>query len=498
MPELSELVDKHRQTAATLTANLQSGIPQWIGGVFLAGSAPALPAVDPFTNEAFAQATSANAVEVDLAIAAARKAQPEWAGLPPRKRAKFLHDVAAKLRDKKDELSKAEAINAGLPKMVSGRLSVASMIRSYEYYAEWADKIYGEVVPTNEGNVLDYTLREPHGVVAIVTAWNTPALFLGTKIAPALAAGNTVVIKPSESCPLPGHLLAQAFAEAGLPAGVANIVYGGAETGQALVSHPGIDMVSFTGGTAIGQKIASQAALKPLCLELGGKSPSIVFPDANLTQVTMNTMAGAFALSGQACAASSRLIVHKDIHDELVTRLGQMRSMLPLGDPLHGATVLGPLISKRQLERVQAFFADGQAAGAKLAFGGNVKNDGIYAAGNFFEPTLFTDVPPDSRLAQEEVFGPICSVFKFEKEEEALALANRTDFGLAGAVWTSDIRRAHRFAREIKAGFVWINAYGNLPYTVPFGGYNQSGHGREGGRDGILEFTRTKNVYVQL
>lgn len=496
MPQLSELLDKHQQTAASLLADT-AVLPHLINGEWLTSSTQ-FAATDPFTGQVFSHVSDAHASEVASAVAAAKAAQPAWAALPPRKRAKLLHDVAAKLREIKDDLSKAEAINSGLPKMVSARLSVAAMIRSYEYYAEWADKIYGEVVPVNETGVFDYTLREPHGVVAILTAWNTPALFLGTKVAPALAAGNSVVIKPSESSPLPAYLLAKAFVAAGLPKGVVNVVQGTASAGQALVEHNDVDMVSFTGGTAIGHKISAAAGLKPLCLELGGKSPAIVFADANLTQVTMNTIAAAFGLSGQACAASSRLIVHHKVYDELITRLTQMRAMLPMGDPLHGTTVLGPLISKRQLERVQNLCESGKADGAKVVFGGNVKNDGIFAAGHFFEPTLMTDVPPHSRLAQEEVFGPICSVFRFETDDEAIALANNSSFGLAGAVWTEDIRKAHRVAQALKAGFVWINAYGNLPYTAPFGGYKASGHGREGGRNGILEMTRVKNVYVQL
>ncbi len=497
MADLAEHIEQHKAAGNELMDGVDGALPQLINGALVQGDGDPFDAIDPFLNQPFGAVSTSTPEQVDQAVAAARAAQPGWAALSDRKRGAALKAIADALRANKSLLGKAESVNAGIPNMVASRFSVAAMIRHYEYYGEWADKIYGSVIPGTGGKVLDYTLREPHGVVATITAWNSPSLFMGSKVAPALAAGNTVVLKPSESCPLPGQILARAIQDAGIPEGVINIVYGGPETGTALTTHPDVDMVTFTGGTAIGEKISAQAGLKPICLELGGKSPSIVLPDADLDKTVFGLIGGAFALSGQACAASSRIIVHQDVYDQFVEKFSNMVGMMALGDPLDGTTVLGPLISERQLARTMEFIGIGNSDG-ELVFGGEQLTDGIFAQGNFVQPTLFANVPLDSRLAREEVFGPVCCLFKYSDLDQAIAIANDTEFGLAGSIWTKSVNKAHRLAASLNAGFVWINAYGNVPYTAPFGGYKSSGHGREGGLEGILEFTRTKNVFVQL
>ena len=495
---IQDHIQQHQDTVQTLLQGVDSPLPMWINGSFVTGKDAALPIVDPFLNETCAHSASASLEQLNQAIKSAQIAQTAWKKQSSRDRAKVLKSISTALKNKRNEMALAESINVGLPQMVSSRFSVSAMIRSYEYFAEWSDKIYSHVIPTNTTNVLDITLHEPMGVVGVITAWNTAALFLGSKVAPALAAGNAVIIKPSERALLPAFIFCQALEASDLPPGLINVVYGDATIGKTLVQHDQVDCITFTGGTEIGKNIASQAGLKPTCFELGGKSPSIVFPDADINAAAFQLLGGAFALSGQACAASSRIILHDSIYDEFINTFKKLITMMPMGDPLKKSTVLGPLISQSQVDRTMMFIENAKQAGSQLIFGGTKKTDGIFAKGNFVEPTIFANVDPDSPLAQEEVFGPIVSIFKFNTDKEAITIANNTRYGLAGSVWSNDIKKAHRTAASLEAGYVWINAYGNIPYTTPFGGYKESGKGREGGREALLEFMRLKNIYIQL
>lgn len=485
---------RHQQLAERLVAD---GVGMWIDGEFVREGEPR-DAVDPFVAQPFASVPDADATTVDRAVAAAKKAQAQWVKTSARDRAKALRKLASCLREVRKDLVAAECLNAGIPKMLASRFSVSAAVRSYEYFAEWADKIYGEVVPTNSPGVLDFTRREPLGVVAAITAWNTPTLFLGSKVAPALAAGNAVVIKPSERAPLPAHLFAKAAAAAGLPKGLINVVYGAGETGAALVGHPDVDMVTFTGGTETGKRIAAAAGLRPTCLELGGKSAAIVFGDANLDQAAFQLTFGSFGLSGQACAASSRLLIERGAYDAFIDKLAATATNMAMGDPLDDGTMLGPLISEASVARVEGLVEEAKQAGAEVVFGGERHDDGVCARGHFYRPTLLGGVNADADVAREEIFGPVACAFAFDKPADALELANRSRYGLAASVWTRSLKRAHNLSADLAAGYVWVNSYGAIPYSAPFGGIKDSGHGREGGRDALMGFTRLKNVYVQL
>ena len=411
-------------------------------------------------------------------------------------RKRTLLELSRLAKRDRDRLALLDSLEVGLIQTISRRLGGQALVRNLEYFSTWVDKIFGDVVPVPSGRVLDFTRREPYGVVAAITAWNTPSLFLGSKLGPALAAGNSIVLKPSELGSLSALHLARLCAEAGVPEGVVNIVTGGGEVGDALVRHPGVDKITFTGGGRTAEKVQQAAArnLRPVHLELGGKSPHVVLADADLGRAVGGVIAGAFGLSGQACAAGSRLILEDGIHDAFVDMLVKAVAGLNVGDPLEPSSFLGPLISKSQQERVLAYVTDARAAGACCVHGGGrVERDGY-----FVEPTIFTDVTSEMTIGQEEIFGPLLSVFRVPDVEAATALANDTPYGLAAGIWTRDIGKAHRFAEDVRAGNVWVNQYGAIPHTVPFGGFGASGHGREGGREGILEYTEVKNVAIDI
>lgn len=459
-----------------------------------------LAAHNPYTGNVWAEIPDACERDVDIAVKAALQAfVTTWQRTPGVKRAQLMLRLAELIEQNADRLSNIESTDNG--KIVrETRPQMIWVGRQLRYFAGYADKLYGQHIPLDQPNTLDYLSLEPFGVVGLITAWNSPLALLANKLAPALAAGNCIVIKPSEHASASTLEFAELVHAAGFPEGVVNVITGGADTGRALVSHPDVALISFTGSPGVGAEIASIGGrrLVPVKLELGGKSPNIIFEDADIDKAVVGALAGIFGATGQTCVAGSRLLVQRSVMDQVLPPLIERAKAIKLGNPLLPTTEMGTVANKPQFERILATIERAQKAGANLVCGGKRAQGQGLESGYFIEPTIFTDVHNDSDLAQEEIFGPVLAVIPFDTEEEAIRLANGTRYGLAAGIWTRDLSRAMRVSSAMQAGSVWVNTYRAVAAQAPFGGFKQSGIGRERGEAGLHEYLTTRNVMIDF
>jgi aldehyde dehydrogenase (NAD+) len=471
----------------------------FIGGAWRDSTAR-LDVVNPATEETIGSVGAAVARDIDDAVAAARAALAgPWSSLSARERGRLITRISQRILERADEFARLETLHNGKPIFESRHIEIPAAAECFEYYAGWADKIHGETIPV-KGRFLTYTLREPVGVVAAIVPWNFPLLLTAWKVAPALACGNTVIIKPATQTPLTALALAEVALEVGLPPGVLNVVTGrGSDIGEYLVTHPGIDKVAFTGDTSTGRTVMRNAAgtVKHITLELGGKSPNIVFADADLDSAVRGATTGIFYGKGEVCAAGSRLLVESRIKDEFVGRVVERARKMRPGDPMDPKTRLGSLVSQAQFDRVLRYVDVGRSEGAALLAGGKRADIGT-GKGFFVEPTVFAGVTPEMTIAQEEIFGPVLAVIEFADVDDAVAKANDCQYGLAAGLWTRDVKKAHSVAARLQAGTVWVNTYNVYDTAAPFGGYKQSGFGREMGMHALDHYTQTKTVWVDL
>ncbi len=453
--------------------------------------------VNPATGREQATVALAGPDQIAAAVAAARQALPLWKGARPDERRNALLRLAGLIRRDVDRIASVLTLECAVPNATAGALPKRAA-DYLEYYAGLADKIEGQVIPIFPEVAFDYTLPEPYGVVGVISTWNGGISSLARKAGAALAAGNTVVIKPMELAPFSSLIFGELALEAGFPPGAVNVVPGDASAGEALVRHPDVDKLTFTGGIGAARAILAAAAenITPVVLELGGKSGNIIFPDADLEAAGRFAGMVCMGMAGQGCVFPTRLIVHESIHDQILETAVRTAAALPLGDPLEATTVVGPVINESQCERILAMIDRSRRDGeGEIVLGGG-RVGGDLTAGFFIEPTVIDGVASDAAIAQNEVFGPVLSVLTFRDEDEAVSLANATRYGLAGYVHTTDLRRAHRVAAALDAGYVSLNGFAALPASAPFGGFARSGYGKEGGRAGLAEFLRTKNVYL--
>jgi aldehyde dehydrogenase (NAD+) len=454
--------------------------------------------VDPSTENVLTSVAEGDKADVDLAVAAARRAfeSGPWSKMSARERGRVLLRIADLIMKHRDELAQLESLDNGKPIGETSAVDIPQAAEVFAYYGGWADKVYGQTIPTG-GDFFTYTLREPHGVCGQIIPWNFPLLMASWKLAPALACGNTTVLKPAEQTPLTALRLGEILLEADLPPGVVNIITGfGPTAGAAIAEHRDVDKVAFTGSTEVGRIIQRAAAgnLKSCSLELGGKSPNIVFADADLGAAVKGAMTGIFFNQGEVCCAGSRLFVEESAHDEFVSRLAEHARGIKVGDPLDPSTQMGAQVSEEQFTKILGYIESGTKGGANLVTGGKRAHD----KGYFLQPTIFTGVKADMQIAREEIFGPVVSTLTFKDFDEVIAAGNDTNYGLAAAVWTRDIAKAHRAAKALRAGTVWVNTYNAFDAGMPFGGYKESGIGRELGSQALDLYTQTKAVWVAL
>ncbi len=492
---------------AATAADLRSDLPQTArstGKLFIdnrfveAQSGKTFETVDPSTEEVLTNVAEGDKADIDKAVAAARRAFDggAWPKMSARERGRVLLKIADLIMKHRDELARLESLDNGKPIFETSNVDIPQSAEVFAYYGGWADKVYGQTIPVAD-TFFAYTLREPHGVCGQIIPWNFPLLMAAWKLAPALACGNTTVLKPAEQTPLTALRLAEILLEADLPPGVVNIVTGfGPTAGAAIAEHRDVDKVAFTGSTEVGRIIQRAAAtnLKSVSLELGGKSPNIVFADADLGEAVKGALQGIFFNQGEVCCAGSRLFVEEKAHDEFVARLAEHARTIRVGDPLDPTTQMGAQVSEEQFTKILGYIDSGKSGGARLVTGGERAKD----KGYFLQPTIFSGVRPDMKIAQEEIFGPVVSTLTFRDVDEVIAAGNATNYGLAAAVWTRDISKAHKAARALKAGTVWVNTYNVFDAGVPFGGYKESGIGRELGSQALDLYTQTKAVWVAL
>jgi aldehyde dehydrogenase (NAD+) len=497
---------RERRLPVTVTASKARGVkpptvkdqPLFIGGKFVDGAAnKTFAAINPATGETICQVAEADATDVDRAVKAAREAleRGPWKTMNAADRGRLMFKLADLVEKQAEELAAVEALNSG--KLINdARGDVRGVVDTLRYYAGWADKIEGRTVPVR-GNFLSYTLRQPVGVVGQIIPWNFPLLMLAWKWGPALACGNTIVMKLAEQTPITGIRMGELALEAGFPAGVINILNGfGEKTGAALVAHPDVDKIAFTGHYETAKIIQKSAAdtLKRVTCELGGKSPNVVFADADMDKAVQGAFHAIYFHGGQCCTAGSRLFVEEKIRKEFVERLAAKAKQRKLGDPLDETSEQGPQVSQEQLDKIMGYVELGQKQGAKMVTGGKRLGN----KGYFVEPTIFDGVKDEMAIAKDEIFGPVVSVLPFQSVDEVIERANNTYYGLAAGIWTRDLDKAHRYAREVKAGTIWVNCYHVVDTTTPFGGFKMSGQGRENGEAALEHYTETKTVTIKL